>query len=116
MPTRLLLAVLVLCACGSGLGKKDAKCDLRPSEAQCTDWRDFTGPSLVTIEATCQTLITAQGGGAYAANKRCDNIGTQGGCQSVSADGTRQTNWYYDVTEEVIRTKCDSNQTFVSPD
>ncbi|MBL9037331.1 MAG: hypothetical protein JNG84_02345, partial [Archangium sp.] len=63
-PRHLLLAsALFVVACGafsSPFGKKDARCDLRPKSPQCTDIRDFAGPSLLTFNGVCTTLLLAK--------------------------------------------------------
>ncbi|HNN96157.1 MAG TPA: hypothetical protein PKI03_27975, partial [Pseudomonadota bacterium] len=47
-----LLGATLLAGCGGG----SARCDLRPSTPQCTDWRGQIAPVWVTQEAVCKTL------------------------------------------------------------
>ncbi len=120
----LLLAVSSVClfACGiitGALAGRDARCDLRPGRDQCTDIRDFKGPSFITFEGVCGSLKAASGSGDYKEDARCDSANVVGGCQSSSADGSKQTNWYYQGTKFKARAdveaECDSNQTFAAP-
>lgn len=116
-----LLVALSSVGCGAlgFLPSKEAKCDLRPKDDQCTDIRDFKGPSLVTFEGVCTTLTKAKGGGTYTENARCDSAASLGGCQSSSSDGSKQTNWFYMSTSHpnaaAVMAECDSNAPFVSP-
>lgn len=86
---------------------------------QCTDTRNFKGPSLVTFEGVCTTLTKAKGGGTYTAGQICDSASSLGGCQSSSADGSKQTNWVYAGTghpdKASVQAECDSNQPYVDP-
>jgi hypothetical protein len=124
MKNAVLVTSCALLAAGCGLltkpfGTRDAKCDLRPHRAQCTDLRDFPGPSLVTFQGVCETLkaVTPDGGVIYAEGERCDSAASLGGCQSTSLDGTQQTNWYYQSTKyptaAEAQAECDSNAPFV---
>lgn len=113
----LALLVVALSGCGSFF-QQQARCDLRPRNDQCTDIRDFIGPSLITFEGVCTTLIAAHDNeGSYTANARCDSENALGGCQSKSVEGSKQTNWYYAgdkyKTEDDVRAKCDDDTEFV---
>lgn len=104
----------------SPFGKKDGRCDLRPKEPQCTDWRDFSGPSMATMQATCASLVQAKGGGGgWTEGARCETTEMWGGCQSRSSDGTQQTNWFYKgekyKTVDDAKAECDSGMTWVDP-
>lgn len=105
--------------CGSFLSGQDGRCDLRPAKEQCTDIREFKGPTLVTFEALCATLTSALDGGTYTSGARCDSAGSLGGCQVSNADGSKQTNWYYQGTKYADRAaaeaECDSQMSFVTP-
>lgn len=112
------LVVLALGALAAGcslnpLPEKDAKCDLRPAKDQCTDWREFSGPSFATAQGVCGSLQ-----GTFAEGATCDMTGVIGGCQSTSGDGSKQTNWYYlgekYKTAEDAKQECQS-QDFVTP-
>jgi hypothetical protein len=100
------------------LGTQDGRCDLRPKKDQCTDWRDFSGPSMATMQGTCSSLTSAQGGGSWTEGARCDASGMWGGCQTKSADGTLQTNWLYKgdkyKTVDDAKAECD-DATWVDP-
>lgn len=107
-------------ACSDVLDEKQASCDLRPVEAQCTDIRKFSGPSLVTFQGVCESLKQGKPGvTGYKEDVTCPTAGMIGGCQSGSADGSLQTNWYYLGTEypdeAAARAECESNQTWVGP-
>ncbi|MDP2275333.1 MAG: hypothetical protein Q8N23_29625 [Archangium sp.] len=109
------VAVLsVFSGCGALLGG-DYSCDLRPADAQCTDWRGLVGPA-VTQEAVCATLNSAGAGGKWTANAKCPATDSVGGCQTDSGVG-KQTNWFYPPkTEAEVRKECmDDGTTFVSP-
>lgn len=113
------LAASSLLASCDVLGTKQARCDLRPNRDQCTDIRDFPGPSLVVFENLCGSLNQSAGGASYAEGEVCDLTGALGGCQSTSVDGTDQTNWYfpgarYPSSAEAMA-ECDSGQTWVTP-
>jgi hypothetical protein len=120
---RLLVLLVAVSSIGCGgllaLPSKSAKCDLRPKDDQCTDIRNFVGPSLVTFQGVCTTLTQAKGGGTYTENATCDSSASLGGCQSGGADGSKQTNWYYKSSSipdtAAAKAKCDSDQTFVDP-
>lgn len=107
-----------LASCGL-LPTKSARCDLRPKRAQCTDIRNFAGPTLVTFEGVCETLKAAAGGADYAENATCDSASSLGGCQSTSTEGSKQTNWYYQGTSypdaAAAKMECDSGQSWVEP-
>jgi len=118
---RPLLLVLLCCAagCGSLIPSKSARCDLRPKRDQCTDIREFRGPSLATFQGVCETLKTAAGGATYTENATCDSAQSLGGCQGSSSDGSKQTNWYYPGTRypdaAAAMTECDNGQSWVGP-
>jgi hypothetical protein len=120
---QIFLAVFVplLAACSSlnPLPEQQARCDLRPKADQCTDWREFKGVSLVTQQSVCTTLTQAKGGGTYTADQVCDLTNSWGGCQTTSADGSKQTNWYYKgdkyKTIEDAKKECAGDQSFVGP-
>ena len=120
---QIFLAVLapLLAACSSlnPLPEQQARCDLRPKADQCTDWREFKGVSLATQQGVCTTLTQAKGGGTYTADQVCDLTNSWGGCQATSADGTKQTNWYYKgdkyKTIDDAKKECGSDQSFVGP-
>lgn len=104
----------------SPLGKKDGRCELRPKKAQCTDWRDFSGPTMATMQATCESLVSAQGGGGgWTEGQRCEVAEMWGGCQSKSADGTLQTNWFYKGDEyktlDEAKAECSGGAVWVEP-
>ncbi len=120
----LFFAVLCGSACSladaNPFPEKQGRCELRPVDDQCTDWREFQGPSMLAIQGTCETLAAAKkGAGGWTEGKTCDTAGMFGGCQSKSADGTKQTNWYYEgekiKTIDEAKAKCDDDQTWVSP-
>lgn len=107
-------------ACSDALEDKQARCDLRPVDDQCTDVRNFPGVSLVTFQGVCETLKQGKPGvTGYQDDATCPTAGMLGGCQSKSADGSLQTNWYYLGTqypdEASARAECDSGQTWVGP-
>ncbi|HEX8698029.1 MAG TPA: hypothetical protein VF815_04285 [Myxococcaceae bacterium] len=115
-----LIASLALsCGLVDSLPSRDARCDLRPADDQCTDLREFKGPSFITFEGVCETLRAATGSATFEEDARCDMTGAIGGCQSSNGDGSEQTNWYYTgekyKTEEDARAECESYQTFVPP-
>jgi hypothetical protein len=118
----LILLTTILTGCEllntKPLGTQDAACELRPIRGQCTDIRDFPGPSLVTFQSLCETLIAAEGGGEYLEGEICDTTGSWGGCQSESLDGTLQTNWYFPddyATLEEAQAECSGDQVWVDP-
>lgn len=115
-----LLAGLTLsCGLVDNLPSRDARCDLRPEKAQCTDLREFKGPSFLTFEGVCGTLKAATGSATFEEDARCDMTGVIGGCQSSNGDGSEQTNWYYSGTEYTdeadAREECESYQSWVPP-
>lgn len=120
-PVSLTLLASLALSCGlvDDLPSRDARCDLRPADDQCTDLREFKGPSFITFEGVCETLRAAKGSATFAEDARCDMTGAIGGCQSSNGDGSEQTNWYYSgtkyKTEADARAECDSNQAFVPP-
>lgn len=120
-PLRLLLLACLSLGCGlvDDLPGKDARCDLRPARDQCTDLRDFKGPSFITFQGVCDTLKASTGGGTFTENARCDMTGVVGGCMGHNGDGSDQTNWYYsgeDYTAEAdVREECESYQSFAPP-
>jgi hypothetical protein len=107
-------------ACSSPLPEKEARCDLRPGKAQCTDIRKFEGPTLVSFQGVCETLKSSTPNATgYQEDATCPTAGMLGGCQTKSADGSLQTNWYYMGTEypdaTAAKAECDSGQTWVNP-
>jgi hypothetical protein len=119
MRTSLLVLFLSLASCGGLLSPKIARCDLRPKRDQCTDIREFRGPSLVTFQGVCDTLKAAAGGATYTDGATCDSAVSLGGCQGSSADGSKQTNWYYQGTSypdaNAAKAECDTGQSWVEP-
>lgn len=126
--TSSLVAVLLLpaLACSDALQsanpfpEKQARCDLRPVDAQCTDVRKFQGPSLITFQGVCTSLSSAKAGAkGYEEGETCDSERSLGGCQSSSLDGTLQTNWYYAgekyKADEDAKKECSGGQTWVAP-
>jgi hypothetical protein len=117
----LLLALLVTTGCGlSPFPEKSALCELRPKADQCTDIRHFRGPSLVTFQGVCTTLVAAkQGGAGYSEGKTCSTTDMWGGCQAKSLDGSEQTNWYYKgshyMTVDNAKSECSTGQSWVDP-
>lgn len=100
--------------------EQEARCDLRPADAQCTDIRKFRGPSLVTFQGVCSSLTAAKGNATgYQEDATCPTEDMWGGCQTENGDGSLQTNWFYKsdklATEEAAKAKCDSNTTWVGP-
>jgi hypothetical protein len=122
MRSLLVFAGLVVLTFGCGslipLPSQDGRCDLRPAKPQCTDIRDFKGPTLVTFEALCGTLTAAIDGGTYTAGARCDSAAALGGCQTANADGSKQTNWYYQGTKyadvAAAQAECANAMSFVT--
>ncbi|MDY7231734.1 hypothetical protein [Hyalangium rubrum] len=120
-PLRLALLSCLFLGCGllDELPSRDARCDLRPAYDQCTDLREFKGPSFFTFEGVCETLRASTSGGSYREDARCDMTGVVGGCQTSHGDGSEQTNWYYSgdkyKTESDVREECDSGQEFTAP-
>ncbi len=102
-------------------GEQQARCELRPGKSQCTDIRKFKGPSLVTFQGVCTSLTAAsKDAGGYTEKSTCGDVSTMwGGCQTKSADGSLQTNWYYKggeyATIDDAKKNCDSGQTWVDP-
>jgi hypothetical protein len=122
----LLLAALVastsvlLSGCGllDDLPSRDARCDMRPESDQCTDLRDFKGPSFITFDNLCGTLEATNQGGAFQEDARCNVTGSVGGCQALNGDGSEQTNWYFPPkynTEADVKEECAGGQSFVPP-
>lgn len=101
----------------SPLGTKSGRCDFRPKMSQCTDWREYAGPSMVVQQGLCTTMA-ATGAGTWAEGKTCEVGGMLGGCQSTMGDGSRQTNWFYSgdkfKTVDDVKKECGS-ATFVNP-
>ncbi len=104
---------------GMGCGGNSARCDMRPSSPQCTDWRGSVSPVWVTQEALCRTLGTTSAGGTFTAGATCPVEDMLGGCQATQGDGSKQTNWYYKSqqipTEAEAQKKCDSKMTWLPP-
>jgi len=124
LPTFLLP---VLCTLGcealldeAPLGIKQARCELRPERPQCTDIRNFKGPSLATFEGVCGTLKVATKSATYEEGAVCDLTDAWGGCQSSGIDGHKQTNWFYKddssyPDEAAAKAECESGDTWVPP-
>lgn len=118
------LAVLgsLLSGCGlvDALPSRDARCDLRPAKDQCTDIRDFKGPSFITFQGVCSTLTASIGGGSYEEDARCDMTGVLAGCRTHNGDGSEQTNWFYTggkyKTEADVKEECGSGQDVQAPE
>jgi hypothetical protein len=119
-------AVTSSLACGdlvdaaNPLPEKQARCDLRPERAQCTDIRKFQGPSLVAFQGVCDSLESGSPNTTgYQADVTCPTTGMLGGCQTKSSDGSLQTNWYYTGTEypdqATARAECESGEAWVNP-
>jgi hypothetical protein len=121
-PSRLVVLVSLLSGCGlvDSLPSRDARCDLRPARDQCTDLRDFKGPSFITFQGVCSTLTAAIGGGTYEEDARCDMTGVIAGCRANNGDGSEQTNWFYSgeeyKTEEDVKEECGSGQDVHPPE
>lgn len=120
LATVLAAAPALLTGCGllDGLPSRDARCDMRPQTAQCTDLRDFKGPSFITFQNVCDTLRATQQGGVFQEDARCDVAGSVGGCQTHNGDGSLQTNWYYPpkyTTEAEVKEECAGGQGFAPP-
>jgi hypothetical protein len=99
--------------------EKQARCDLRPTEPQCTDIRKFTGPSLATFEGVCNSLRNSKPGATgYQEAEVCPSTEMWGGCQTKNGDGSLQTNWFYKgdkfKTEADAQAECD-DATWVPP-
>ncbi len=113
-----LAALVVGCGSLNPFPSQDGRCDLRPAKAQCTDIRDFKGPTLVTFEGVCASLTAALDGGTYTPGARCDSAAALGGCQTANADGSKQTNWYYAGTKYPDRAaaeaECANAMSFVT--
>lgn len=108
--TLLIAAITTLSGCGQLLGGGNYSCDLRPKDAQCTDWRNLIGPA-TTQEALCKTLGTASGSGTWAANAKCPAANSVGGCQTDTHAGL-QTNWFYaPKTVDEVKAECQSDGT-----
>lgn len=111
----LLAATTSLTACNP-FGGGNSHCDFRPGRDQCTDWRNTTGPDVVQ-KAVCDTLKGT--GSATYGTGTCSTIGMLGGCQASMADGSKQTNWFYQgskyATPADVQKECDSDMTFVTP-
>ncbi|WP_224241168.1 hypothetical protein [Hyalangium gracile] len=99
---------------------RDARCDMRPAYDQCTDLRDFKGPSFFTFEGVCGTLRAAVGSADYQEDARCDMAGVIGGCRAHNGDGSDQTNWFYSgekyKTEADVKEECGNGQDFQAPE
>jgi hypothetical protein len=111
-------ALLLGCGLLDGLPGRDARCDMRPESEQCTDLRDFKGPSFITFEQLCGTLRATNQGGVFQEDSRCDVTASVGGCQTLNGDGSEQTNWYYPPkyqTEADVKEECAGGQSVVPP-
>jgi len=121
-----LLPLLGTLSCGdlldqAPLGIKQARCDLRPERPQCTDIRNFKGPSLITFEGVCETLRATTKSASYEEGAVCDLTDAWGGCQSSNIDGHRQTNWFYKgddkyPDEATAKAECESGDDWVLPE
>ncbi|MBL9044761.1 MAG: hypothetical protein JNM83_24330 [Myxococcales bacterium] len=111
----LALCVAPLFGCGGG----NARCDMRPSTPQCTDWRGSITPTWITQEALCKTLSGTGVGGMFASGETCPTADMWGGCQATQGDGSKQTNWYYKgdkyKTLADAQSKCDSGMSWIDP-
>ena len=76
---------------------------------------------MLTMQGVCTTLQTTlpqdKGKpGGWQEGATCDRAGLLGGCQSTSADGSLQTNWYYSgavyKTADDAKKECGSGQSF----
>lgn len=104
----------------SPFSEKQARCDLRPVDSQCTDVRKFKGPTLATFQGVCGSLTSAKKGATgYQEEATCDSVASLGGCQSTSSDGSVQTNWYYAgdkyKTADDTKKECSGGQSWVAP-
>lgn len=104
----------------SPFAEQQARCDLRPVDAQCTDIRKFRGPSLVTFQGVCSSLQQAKPGSAgYTDGATCPTADMWGGCQTENGDGSLQTNWFYKgddyETEDEAKKECDQGTKWVAP-
>jgi hypothetical protein len=121
-PSLICFLAVLSAGCGlvDSLPSRDARCDLRPAEDQCTDIREFKGPSFVTFQGVCSTLTAAIGGGTYTEDARCDMTGVIAGCRTHNGDGSEQTNWFYAgedyQTESDVREECDSGMVLQAPE
>jgi len=125
MRTRLSIVAITipgLFACSSlnPLPEKQASCDLRPADDQCTDLRKYKGATLVTFQGVCGTLTSAKPGATgYKEDATCPTSGMLGGCEADNGDGSVQTNWYYSgkkyKTADDVKMQCGSGQSFASP-
>lgn len=110
-----VLSTMIVAGCGGS----SARCDLRPSTPQCTDWRGQVAPVWVTQEALCRTLGTTSAGGTFTAGATCPVEEMWGGCQATLGDGSKQTNWYYKgqkyPTEADAQKNCDSGMAWLPP-
>lgn len=113
-----LAATVSVMSCGF-LGGRNARCDMRPSTPQCTDWRNNLQPTWTVQEGLCKTLGGTSAGGTFAANQTCDTADLWGGCQARLGDGSLQTNWFYKSdkykTKESAQAECDKSMSFVDP-
>ena len=108
------------CGLVDSLPSRDARCDLRPAKDQCTDLREFKGPSFITFQGVCNTLTASIGGGSYQEDARCDMTGVVAGCRAHNGDGSEQTNWYYAgakyKTEADVKEECSTGQDVQAPE
>jgi hypothetical protein len=114
------LSLVLGCSSLNPLPEKQASCDLRPAEDQCTDLRKYKGATLATFQGVCGTLTAAKPGAAgYKEDATCPVTAMLGGCQADNGDGSLQTNWYYTgkkyKTADDVKMQCGSGQTFAAP-
>ena len=114
------LSLLFGCSSLNPLPEKQASCDLRPADDQCTDLRKYKGATLVTFQGVCGTLTAAKPGATgYKEDATCSTTAMLGGCQTDNGDGSVQSNWYYTgkkyKTADDVKAQCSSGQTFAPP-
>jgi len=107
MKVAAVVVLMLVSSCGV-IGGRQARCDLRPASSQCTDWRNSLQPVFTTQEALCKTLGAAGAGGTFTNGQTCSTTEMWGGCQVRAADGSLQTNWYYQGME--YKTKADAQK------
>jgi hypothetical protein len=104
----------------SPFSEQQARCDLRPGKAQCTDIRKFKGVSLITFQGVCDSLKASSANATgYQDDATCPPPEMWGGCQTENGDGSLQTNWFYKgddyKTEEDAKKECDDGMKWVAP-